>query len=187
MAVVVKGLEPLVRDLRGMPKKSQKALRDALNIVLDESIKEIINITNRELGIKKSIARRQLTVKRPKIISGQLTLFAKIEASKRRIPLREYKPRIITRSPTRAAVSVKDQIGKPTRISGSAFVNPRHNRKDVMRRITRSGKRVGRLPVNVAAGPSMAVHLGAIVTPSFQRKKGARLAQIFNEELNNRL
>jgi hypothetical protein len=187
MAVVVKGLDRLVRELQGMPKKVQRAARNALNVALTESNRDIIAITHRELGLKKSLIRRQLKIDRPRFVSGQVVLSGEIKPSNRRIALREYKPKLRRVSATRAAVVVKDEIGKPARLSGSAFINPRHSRKDVMRRITKNGKLVPRSPVTAAAGPSMAVHIRAIVTPAYQRKRTSRFAELFNQKLDDQL
>jgi len=186
-AITFKGLDETIRDLKALPAQATRAARNALGVVLTESQREIIDITNRELGLKKSEIRRRLKVERPKFVSGQVILSGQITATNARIRLSQYKTRIVKKSATRAAVYVKDEIGKGERLSESAFINPRFNRKTPYRRITRGGRRVPRTPIVQASGPSMAVHLRAIVTPAYQQKKGDRFVALFNQKLDEQI
>lgn len=191
MSIQVAGLDVLRRDLTGLKKSIVKDLRGAVGKTVTEGAKRVRKTTQKELGLPQKRQRPYLILKRPK----QGSVEGEIRALDVPLPLRYYKFRAQKVSPTRASVSAKTEIGKSARTSSSVFVNPKWRRGKIPLRRTgkfhtaRKGRHKGRRREKVGTpfGPSMAVHVKAINTPSFERSLSEFMTNDFLQRQRRRI
>ena len=83
-----------------------------------------------------------------------------------------YKIKKTRLSKTRVSVAVRDTLYGPSRRSDSAFINPKHSNKRLIRRV----KGAARLPLDLPAGPSVAVQFDILLDRAKYTNKISRFA-----------
>jgi hypothetical protein len=189
-SVELKGLTEVSALLKGLPSQVKRAQRNATNVTLTHVNRNIIATVNTGTGLVKKQARNNLIVTRPR----QGEVFGSIRASDTRIRLRHYKPTINRLTPTQAAITVKTEINKQAAQSGSAFVNPKFNKKVIMRRtgrhhIAKRGRYAGkrREKTATAFGPAMSVHLNHMFENGLMADVADFYQQTFLSKLDDQL
>ena len=102
----------------------------------------------------------------------QTTLSASITADNKQLPMGAYKIKKTRLSKTRVSVAVRDTLYGPSRRSDSAFINPKHSNKRLIRRV----KGAARLPLDLPAGPSVAVQFDILLDRAKYTNKISRFA-----------
>lgn len=168
MTIQFRNLDLVRATIQGTPKVLTRATRSAIDRTLTQSRKRFAEIVKNDLGIKaKSVrGRTRLIRTRADQLEGRMWAF---DAP---IPLRDFAFRVARRSATRGAVIVRDEVGGTPRQSSTAFVNPKAGGRFAgtpYRRVRRGKKRVGRNPIRLAMGPSMAFQLDRVIAePRFR-------------------
>ena len=168
MSVKVVGLAHVVAALRATPKQVRRAARNAIDRSITFARREAVNAINADLKLSKKLLRDRLPTQRTR----QTTLSASITANNKQLPMGAYKIKKTRLSKTRVSVAVRDTLYGPSRRSDSAFINPKHNSKRLIRRV----KGAARLPLDLPAGPSVAVQFDILLDRAKYTNKISRFA-----------
>ena len=178
---------PLVASSKGtalnlnlLPRDINNANRNAIDRALRFGRRKIVDDVKSRSSVKLSKRElRQLIFVRT---TTQADTSGELKVSGRRITLSDFAYSTRRYTATRAAVDVDDRLDFGARRSGSAFVNPRHNERRIMRRIRVGGKRAPRQAVT-AAGPSLGELTRDLVDAGFDRTLNA----FYVEQLDNQI
>jgi len=177
----LRGLDEVIEEMRLTPRQFDRATQNAINGMLTRTQQEIVKTVNQETGLKPKVARSRLISQRasPQRLEGV------IYGTPGLILLEDYKVKKTKISPTRVAITYRDEVGRPYRTPKHAYINPKYRADRIYRRkwLKSKGRPVGRLPFQRAIAPSMARHLEVIVTPAFERRQADAYQALLLEKL----
>ena len=179
MSVRLKGLDRAVKKLQKLPQKLRRAERQAVDKAVTFGVKKVIDPVNKQLGIKKKEVRGRLEINRPASTSRGGDIKGSVVPTNAIIPLRLMKYRVARISPTQAAVFARLDLFKRQKRVRRVFVNPkRPGKKEPLLREKGEGRKV-----ITPFGPSMAVHMAALVDKKFLEI----ISNSLNRDFQNRL
>lgn len=148
MSVQFKGIEKFLEDVDSFGPDLIKTARSAIDRTLNRVKNEGTKIIEKETGLDKKTARKQIKIKRTR----KASLSGLIRISDNVMPLSSYNFRTVLASRTKARVFSQDTVGEGYRRSQSSIINPVFNPNFIFYRETSA-----RLPIAKAQGPSVAV------------------------------
>ena len=163
--------------LKASPEQMRRAARNTISRGVTYARQQAVNNISDKAGLKKKTIRDRMPIRRP----TQTEMNGSVSASNKQLPMNAYPTRVQRISRTRAAVYVHDGLRGGFRKSASAFVNPASKNKRKWRRV----KGAERYPLDLPAGPSVAVQFEDLMThfPTYE----SNLNQFLMDEIEAQL